>query len=304
MPRFTVESWSPEYGSPVEEGGSDDARQVEVDLDVEVPADRWQPLSPAAISPPGSVSFVDGVRRIDARLWFVETDAASMGLCASYAAGVVRCGARAEVETIAVARGLFSRTATESIATEHGEYVPYQNASDEFDALSVAIQLEMGRLERQVAASASKADLCVLDGPLSARDNIPDAVGYIKSHRADYLPAEGQAIVASLNPGQRTPVFLTQTTWSRYSWYLRLPGGQGHPWAGVVRCEVTTGRSVAEVRSIADVTAATLPRYASGEHRDARAPQNLYPIAGLEQQLRHRLGDRELMVRALRRAAN
>jgi hypothetical protein len=54
---------------------------------------------------------------------------------------------------------------------------------------------------------------------------------------------------------------------------------------------------------MADITAATLPRYASHEHRDTRAPQNLYPIAGLEQQLRHRLGDRELMVRALRRVA-
>lgn len=46
---------------------------------------------------------------------------------------------------------------------------------------------------------------------------------------------------------------------------------------------------------------ATLCRYASIEYKDTRASQNLYPIAGLERQLR-RLGDATLLYRGLRRA--
>ena len=52
-----------------------------------------------------------------------------------------------------------------------------------------------------------------------------------------------------------------------------------------------------------DLLTALLPRFASESHKDGRAPQNLYPIGGLEKHLRHRLGDRELVIRALRVAA-
>jgi hypothetical protein len=48
---------------------------------------------------------------------------------------------------------------------------------------------------------------------------------------------------------------------------------------------------------------ACLPRFASRPHKEPRAPQNLYPIAGLERDLRHRLGDARILYRALRRAA-
>jgi hypothetical protein len=48
---------------------------------------------------------------------------------------------------------------------------------------------------------------------------------------------------------------------------------------------------------------ATLPPYASEPHKDPRAPQNLYPIAGLERALRRRLGDQHVLYRALRRAS-
>jgi hypothetical protein len=54
---------------------------------------------------------------------------------------------------------------------------------------------------------------------------------------------------------------------------------------------------------IASRVSATLPRYASARHKDPRAPQNLYPIGGLERDLRHRLGDKERAMRALRVAS-
>ncbi|MEZ5258575.1 MAG: hypothetical protein R2705_17280 [Ilumatobacteraceae bacterium] len=44
-----------------------------------------------------------------------------------------------------------------------------------------------------------------------------------------------------------------------------------------------------------DLVSALLPRFASVPHKDRRAPQNLAPIAGLERQLRRRLGDPALL---------
>ena len=41
---------------------------------------------------------------------------------------------------------------------------------------------------------------------------------------------------------------------------------------------------------------------ASEAHLDPRAPQNLVPIAALEKELRHRMGDPRLTYRALRGA--
>jgi hypothetical protein len=47
----------------------------------------------------------------------------------------------------------------------------------------------------------------------------------------------------------------------------------------------------------------TLPRFASTAYKDARAPQNLTPIAGLERRLRGMLGDQRLLLRSLSAAA-
>ena len=59
----------------------------------------------------------------------------------------------------------------------------------------------------------------------------------------------------------------------------------------------------AEVVALADLSQAVLPRYASCEYKDTRAPQNLVPVAGLERELRRRLGNPALLNRALRIAA-
>jgi hypothetical protein len=83
------------------------------------------------------------------------------------------------------------------------------------------------------------------------------------------------------------------------SWYVRLPGGRGHPWAGIVRCEVVAGVPVDAAAATADAVAHALPAFASAGHKDPRAPVNLIPIGGLERALRHRLGDAQLLYRAL-----
>jgi hypothetical protein len=117
------------------------------------------------------------------------------------------------------------------------------------------------------------------------------------------MPSEQAATVAALAPGQRTPAFTMGTSWRRNSWYLQLPGTPGVPWSGIVRLECSADLPPAEVIRLADVSSRLLPPLASTPHKDPRAPQNLVPIGGLERELRHRLGDRQLLYLSLRAAA-
>jgi hypothetical protein len=110
-------------------------------------------------------------------------------------------------------------------------------------------------------------------------------------------------VVARLGVGQRTPVLLVGGRSPRFTWYLRLPGEIAHGWAGVVRLEAGADHRIGDAVDLADQLCLTLPRFASQPQKDPRAPQNLYPIGGLERELRRRLGDPMLIHRSLREAA-
>jgi hypothetical protein len=301
--RFAVEAWAPEYGAPTDGELADSPATV--DAAVERPPAGWAPIAGRA-EPAGPITilFTDGVRRIDARVWIEPSPgAARLGICASYSAGAVCCDGRARIVAAEVQRGLFTAApGAEEIASKHAAYPVRAAAGDTVEQLWLALQQRMGELEVALA-SAHEADLVVVDGPLSGRQNVPGAVGFVKSHHVSYLEPSLEEVVARLEPGERTPLFLTTSSWSRYSWYLRLPGASGHPWAGIVRCEAAADADVAAVRILADAVAAHVPRFASAGHKDPRAPQNLYPIAGLERELRRRLGDPLLLYRGLRAAA-
>lgn len=302
--RFAVEAWAPEYGAPLDEA-VDGATTEPVVLDVEVAPEQWAPRRPPASTVlPASVLFTDGVRRIDARVWIADGEGVDQrGICASYAAGAVLSNGSAKVVAAKTMRAVLSPAASDGISTVHGDWRPERVSSSDDEDLSVALQKCMGKLEAAVVRDAGGAGLVVVDGPISGMRDVPEAVGYVKTHRVQYLQPPQSAVVAALEAGERTPLFVTGTRFGRYSWYLRLPGPVVHSWAGVVRCELAAGVEVAEAVRVADVTAAVLPRFASKPHKDTRAPQNLYPIAGLERQLRHRLGDPTLLHRSLLRAA-
>ena len=338
--RVYVDAWDPSYGSaldPAESGGPTTESTAQLNVDVELAAASWRPLAPAPdVRAPATVLLVDGVRRIDARIWVEEPDGSMQpGLAASFAAGVVRCdlrGGRAEVADARVARGFFTPSpyATDLIAP-CARYPIRRAAASDPAQLTGAVQADLHELESRVCVAAraeaasqtevaaeaasqtevvvraeaagDEDDLLVVDGPLRGHTQLPRAVGYIKTHRVQYLPRELATVVGRLAPGQRTPVFLLGTTWHRYTWYLKLPGPAGSPWAGVVRVETSADLPRADVIRLADRSAITLPRFASSAYKDARAPQNLTPIAGLERKLRGMLGDQRLLLRGLSSAA-
>jgi hypothetical protein len=313
--KFAVDPWDPSYGASLDTELGKSAAQVA--LDVELPAAEWQPIDPdPAAVPPDAVLFVDGVRRVDAQLWVEDgSPEASPALCASYAAGVVCCcrDGGAHLLTADVRRGLFTTAdSADDVRTVAGTYRATRTAPHPDVApaqlLSLAVQRELADTELAASAAARSGhgvadDLLVVDGPLRGRQHLPRVIGFVKSHRSDYLPPQLGGMVAALRTGQRTPVFGLGSSWERHTWYLRLPCRPGSPWAGVVRVECSADLPAAEAVTLAARSQVTLPRFASAEYKDSRAPQNLYPIAGLERELRRRLGEPNLLYRALRRAA-
>ncbi len=311
---FTVDPWDPGYGlafSEEQDGATLEGSTAELMLDFEVPAADWRPVDPdLAHELPGIVRFLDGVRRIDARVWVHGRDPQpGPGIAASLAAGLVACDGTASVVGVRAERGLFTAApeATD-IRTRLASYPARRAAGPGLDQLSLALQQRLTDLEVELAIDIRAAqpggdDLLVVDGPLRGRTHLDRTVGYIKTHHASYLPAAQAAVVGELRPGQRTPAFTMGTSWRRNSWYLRLPGSPGVPWAGVVRIECSADLAAERVAHLADLTARILPPLASAPHKDPRAPQNLVPIGGLERELRRRLGDQQLLYRALRSAA-
>jgi hypothetical protein len=307
--KFSVESWAPEYGIAADDDQLDE-RATPVDATIERPLDQWAPIapSPALTATADRILFVDGVRRIDARVWIHDGDRAHAGVCASVAAGVVTCcGGRAEVGQVLVQRGLFvaATSGATPIQTRHARYELVPTTDDEPESIYLAIHGQMTALEARIAGDLD-GEVVVFDGPLRGR-NDPRAVGYVKTQHVRYLPEDVAPILGRLGDGERTPLFLIGATargpassLSRYSWYLRLPGPRSQPLAGIVRCELAGLGAVADAVARADLLTATLPRFASEPHKEPRAPQNLYPIAGLEHHLRHRLGDPFLLERSLR----
>jgi hypothetical protein len=305
---YTIDPWDPSYGVAV--GDEIDGREssARLDLSIELPADQWRPIPVNhEVRRPSSLLFLDGVRRIDARLWVHSADPQpAPGLVASLAAGLVCCNGSAHVIDVVVDRSLYTAADAEDLRTPHATYA-FRRAKAGMEALSPAVQQRLSELEAELAAawrerSGAVDDLLIVDGPLRGRTHLARTVGYVKTHHAAYLPPAQAQVVASLGAGERSPVFAMGTSWQRHSWYVRLAGGSGAPWSAVVRLECSPDLPVADVITLADVTTAVLPPLASTPHKDSRAPQNLVPIGGLERQLRHRLGDAALLYRSLRGA--
>jgi hypothetical protein len=324
--RFSVEGWDPSYGSSVE---MEELAQssVTVDATLEVPSANWAPIpAKGQADLPSGVLFVDGVRRIEARVWIDDAASGSAanasqavaGICASYAAGVVCCcGTGAHACGAQVRRRLFTGAKTATHIAIGADTFTLHRVTTPADvpaavSLNLALQRALLDLEITVAVEAralvaahgvGEDNLLVVDGPLRGRDHLPRVLGYVKTHHAEYLPPDLNAVVAQLGTGERTPIFIIGTGWDRYSWYLRLPCLPGGPWTGIVRVEAAPTLDLAEVVALADTSQQLLGRFASVEYKDGRAPQNLVPIAGLEKDLRHRLGFAPLLYREIRTAA-
>ena len=307
--RYTLrlDPWAAEFEGMVQV--SEEEAAVPVDIRVEQAA--WAAIRPAATPRPVRIAFVDGVRRIEHRLLIGDGERTVFGLLGSFGVGAVLVDTTARVgyETIgrvAVAGGGLSLDPF--VAPLNGRGVLLFDPRTEADNTPVSPLEGLQKAMRQGEASlaerlSAEVDVAFLDGPLTfltaaARGRI---VGFVKRLLRNYLDPSAHALLPRLDVGERTPLFLIAGRQPRYSWYARIAHGLPIESAltGVARLEAPAGRGLAEARALADLSTREMRRFASDATHDPRAPQNLFPIGGLEARLKHLLGDASVVSRAI-----
>ena len=311
MPRMVMlraDPWAPDYGMGFDAAGEEPAGAV----DTMVETENWStPLS--APRPEGCpVWFVDGVRRVELRLVAQDSGRRAAGLFGSYAVGSVVCDDRSTFgehlvcRSVVLAGGLPAQRVEVSAGGQRLVFDPSTDQRHDPNAPLDRLQSLMREAEAALAARTAlpAGAVALIDGPLHFYEEPGDSVvGVIKRFVRQYLGPDEESLLMRLAPGQRTPVFALldlaeNPQW--FSWYsriapLRVPW---HDHAGIVRCEVGAAVGPARAIELAALVTAILPRFA-GRAWDPRTPQNLAPVAALETWLRHRMGDRRLIRRAL-----
>lgn len=287
--------------------------QEAVDTTIERESGEWNAIDPAVTpgSPRESVWFIDGVRRLEARVTAKSDGQYFYGAFGAYAVGVVHLNDyQAGFERFITGRMLVlssSDLPPREITLAPGlTYLPVRVADSEPDAPIRAIHGEMRKAEENLAReiAAHENRLVIVDGPLTFEDQTRgSAVGYIKRIIKTYLAPPQLALLTTLELGQRTPLFALQRSkrFSRISWFLRLsePRKGDSDFSGIVRLEVETAVGVEMAQMLADTCGKMLPELKARRALDQRAPQNLLPINALERFLRRKLGDERLIRRRL-----
>ncbi len=313
-----LDPWSVEYGAELPAASDDEGPAVEVDPYIEVAKEGWGAISPlpsTAMPLPAEVAFVDGVRRLELRVVVPRGLHWAHGAFGSWGVGAVIAsgdGGRMTFGEFEVGRCLVVGSGVLPPApVVLGPGLAWDNHAAEGDEVDVPpkwVHRQMReseeRFARRLAATAPAGGrLVVSDGPLSFVERTPAAVlGLVKRLHELYLPEDLLPVLATLTPGQRTPlVGLEGTAFPRYTWFMRLAdSGVGEPpLSGLVRVEVAVGLGREAAARLADLSAILLPRYVPARARDPRAPQNLLAIGALESHLRRQLGDQALLRRHL-----
>jgi hypothetical protein len=304
-----ADPWTPEFGMGFE-ASSEAAPLPPGDPFVET--DDWSSARAPARPSPCPLWFVDGVRRAELRLIASDDGRTVPGLFGSLAVGSVRCEGAASFgephvdRAVVLGGGMGHEPVDVSVGSHRMWFRPASDPGVEPDRPLWRLQQLMREQEGLLASRLAAEEGCVVivDGPLTFRDPTrAPVVGLVKRFARQYLAPEHDALVGRLEPGQRTPLFAVgdeAQPVQRFAWYTRLAAFEP-PWhdhAGVVRCEVRAALGLAEAVAVADRVTSVLPSYA-GRRGDPRTPQNVLPVAGLEARLRHRMGDRAMIRRAL-----
>jgi hypothetical protein len=301
-----LDPWGAEYEGSIQIGDEEEA----VPVDIRVEQAVWSAIRPCPTPPPRQLAFVDGVRRVEHRLLIGDADRTVFGLLGSFAVGAVLVDGTARVAheaigRVAVAGGGLVLDAFRAPVDGHGSllFEPRSEPENTPVAPVEGLQKAMRREEASLAGRLSaEVDVVFLDGPLTFLTAASGSVvGFVKRLLRSYLDPSAHALLPRLDVGERTPLFLVPGREPRYSWYVRIARGRAIESAltGVVRLEARAARGLPESKALADLSAREMPRFASNATHDPRAPQNLFPIGGLEARLKHLLGDPAVVRRAI-----
>lgn len=303
-----LDPWPPEYDSSVQFGEIE--AEIAGVIDTTVETTGWKAIHPESSSAPPNICFVDGVRRVEARVIADVNHKPVHGLFGCTGVGYTKiCDHNASFGDLCVERFLIL-----GAGLKQSDVIRVGNLDLRFEGVSSTLnsplellgelQNLMRTFEANLGQRLASSGACVFaDGPLTyyaiAKQEV---VGVIKSIYLPYLSPEHFAIVSTLEAGYRTPLFaIKDGKYNRYSWFLRVAKGRAvdHALAGILRLEVREAIGVDRAKEMANLSATELPRFASSSIRDPRAPQNLLPIGALESELRRHLGDSVLVRRGI-----
>lgn len=260
----------------------------------------WEARRADPVPWPEPLYFVDGRERGEA----VLSDGRRLALLGCVAAGAVvyQQGNMRLLETRVrrVGVGLEEALRLGELVYEPLPLEGPPSPGDVLTALQEGLRKARTLLEEKLAGALA-GGLLVVDGPVRLRRQGP-VLGYIKTHWARYLPEDREALLSTLKPGERTPMFRVRRKGQELaSWYLRLPltpEGVRPPESGLLRVETPLQ---GDFGALADLSLSLFPALASHPVKDPRAPQNLLPVGGLERELARRMGSREVVARILAR---
>ena len=322
--RLRLDPWAVEYNTAYHAETAGDGRE-DVDTSVEGPWRRRKPESAETFW--NDLYFLDGSRRIEARV-LLEQDAAQVafGALGTYGVGVVSCCAKKSRqasflhgdETLFVRRicALSSGHSTADFAlietrSRLGKlhYEVVGTAERDPDAVVRRLQTEMLDAEKRLASrlvSQNSAALIICDGPRPFIGGEKNVIGYLKTIHEPKISEAELNVVRGLEQSERSPLYLVRTRDaenSYFEWFLRLRDPR--PWlyslAGMVRLQAYAGPNWSErlpwTANLADWSCRNLPEFASRQHQDPRAPQQLLPIRALEGELSRRMGNAQIIRR-------
>ncbi len=291
--------------------------------DVNVETDSWKPIKGKEIKDI-RIGFVDGVRRTENIVYLEDPNDMTVveGAFVSIGAGALvldlgRINSFEEALKNAQIKRYFLLRDKIEIGTPTIKFVvgkgeirfKVDTANKE---LSPYVNDLMADLEMQVSETiymSKEVDLLITDGTLHSKAKVKSLpfVGYIKKHRKIYLYPEHIEVLRKLKVGERTPIVLihSQPTtegkgleqFDKFTWYIKLNDSEGL--SSIARLEVPANLGIERTIEIANITATLIPKFASTEFNERRAPHNLLPIKYLENYLRRRLGSQSLIRRLI-----
>lgn len=306
--RLRLDPWPADYEAPV--AIEEFTTPADHRIDCEVETHNWVAVPAEPVAKPVCF-FVDGVRRVEARVLANLPEGLAHGLFGSLAAGFVESkNNTARIGEIRVRRFLImgsgqAQARSIRIGSEPVGFEAHATPQNSPSGVLAELQSLMRSEEAALAESLTAQSAVVFVDGLSYRaTGRQEVVGVIKRIVEPYLDHARFALVEQLCLSERTPIFaIVDSHYDRYSCFLRLamPRPVDHPLAGVVRLEIGAAVGIERARRLFNLAANLLPRFASTPQRDPRAPQNLLPVGALESEMRRRLGDPLLIRRAIER---
>jgi uncharacterized protein len=316
--KLRLDPWAAEYNTAffAEEAAYNNPEKIEPFIETEL----WRRIAPTASSLTwDKLLFIDGTRRIEARVLLEdEREQVAFGALGSCAVGVVDCcpehSRKAEIYQTSVKR-ICALSSGHSFpdfellprGPRLGHLVYQICTTSKRDAEAVVEELQNVMLQEEKNLASRLAylhseSLIICDGQRQIGSTQTNVIGYLKTIHDSKISREQLAVVRNLEQSERSPVYKVKTKEDTYyyEWFLRLRDPR--PWlyslAGMVRIQAFSD-DLEYILQLANWTCLNLPVFASRQHQDPRAPQQLLPTRALEHELKRRMGDAQLIRRRI-----